>query len=427
MLLATDENADANFCSSDCDPMSMLLAAKLENIAAFDASEATRLQRTFEAEQEAYEDLRIALLIQSEEDSTALNSEALIEKDFQLASEAQEEEARAIKLQEEKDSLLASQAQAEEEKEYSALKEQLTKDTEMAKQLHEDLVSRVNSIVSKGDIVGLKALIEGGLDCSVISSVGAQHSPLQLSVKAQQFEVCKILLENGAVVDWVDASGDTALHNAAESNRLVFIKLLLETKAKVDVKNKLGQTALTLAAKGGYGEAVELLLQGGAYIYHKDGANKMPLQYVPFLSRSLKAKLEGMMGWGLLEAARKGRGDSVMSLMDRGASVFLSDEHNRTALHYAAAGGHSLVVEFLLQRNADPSALDRERQTPLHKAAAANAVHVFVTLLRHGARPTPDAKGRLPLQLCCNPTSHSQMALAEAAASKKEADPCKDA
>jgi ankyrin repeat protein len=426
MLMTTDENADANFCSSECDPMSLLLDAKLENIAAFDASEAKRLQRTYEVEHEAHEDLRIALLIQSEEDSTALNSEALIERDFQLASEAQEAEARAIKLQEEKDLLLASQAQAEEEKEFSAFKEQLTKDTEIARQLHEELVTRVSCIVTKGDVLGLKGLVEGGLDCSITSSVGLQHSPLQLSVKSHQFEACKILLENRAAVDWVDASGDTALHNAAESNKLAFIKLLLEAKAKVDVKNKLGQTALTLAAKGGYGEAVELLLQGGAYIYHKDGANKMPLQYVPFLSRSLKSKLEGMMGWGLLEAARKGRGDSVMSLMDRGASVFLSDEHNRTALHYAAGGGHSLVVEFLLQRSADPSVLDRERQTPLHKAAAANAVHVYVTLLRHGARPTLDAKGRLPLHLCCNPTIHSQMTLAEAAAGKNENSTTKD-
>ena len=419
-MIVTDENTDSNF-SSECDPMSMLLDAKLENIAAFDATEAKRLQRAYEAENEIHQDFRVALVIQSEEDYTALNSEAIIENDFRLATKAQEDEAREIKLQEEKDLLLASQAQEEEERQVNALKEQVSKDTEIASRLHDEFMSSVLAIVARGDTAALKGLIEKGLDCSLVSSVAPRHSPLQVSVKSNQTDACKLLLASGAATDYVDASGETALHYAAEGNKISCMKLLIEGKAKIDVKNRMGQTALTLAAKGGYSEAVDLLLQAGAYIYHKDVNNKMPLHYIPFLSRSLKSKLEGMMGWGLLEAARKGRGDRVIMLIDRGASVFLSDEHNRTALHYAAAGGHTLVVDFLLQRNADPNALDLERQSPLHKAAASNAVHAYLTLLRYGARPAADSKGRCPSQLCCHPASHGQITAAEAAATSGKA------
>jgi ankyrin repeat protein len=412
-MTVVDESSDADI-SSVCDPMSMLLDAKLENIAAFDATEAKRLQRAFEAEHELHKDFRMALAFQSEEDQTVLKSEALIENDFQLAAKAQEEEAQAIKLQEQKDLELASQAQEEEEREMNKMKNQVSQDTEIAKKLHDEFVSGVLTLVSKGDCVALKGLIDNGLDCSIVSSIAPRYSPLQMAVKSNQLDACKLLLASRAAVDYIDSAGDTALHIAAEGNKVAFIKVLLDGKATVDVKNKIGQTALTLTAKGGYSEAVDILLQAGAYIYHKDVHNKMPLQYVPFLSRSLKAKLEGMMGWALLEAARKGRGDKVMMLVDRGASVFLSDEHNRTALHHAAAGGHTLVVDFLLQRNADPNALDIERQSPLHKAAAGNAVHAFVTLQRYGARPTADSKGRCPSQLCCNPASYAQITAAEA-------------
>ena len=418
-MFIVDEDMGINVCSSDCDPMSMLLNAKLETIAAFDANEAKKLQRAYESENEIHQDLKIALLIQCEEDSTKIKSEVSTELDFLLAKKAQEEEELAVKLLEEKDRLFANQAQEEEENEFKSLKEQVLKDTEIAHRLHEEFVSSVLAIVSRGDMAALKDLIEKGLDCSVTSNNAPRLSPLQLSVKCQHLDICKLLLANGALVDWVNSEGDTALHIAAEGNKSSFIKLLLDAKASVDFKNKLGQSALTLAAKGGYSDATDVLLQGGAYIYHKDVYNKMPLQYVPFLSRSLKSKLEGMMGWGLLEAARKGRGDTVMLLMDRGASVFLSDEHNRTALHHAATGGHTLVVEFLLQRNADPNALDTEQQTPLHKAATGNAVHAYVTLLRHGARPAPDAKGRMPLQLCCHPASHGKMAAAQAVTMEK--------
>jgi ankyrin repeat protein len=419
-MLVTDENVQPISENVVCDPMSLLFEAKMENIVAFDAGEARRLQKQFTAEEAIQDDLRIALTIQSEEDASALNKDSLLEQDLLLAKKSLEEDAKAIKAQEEEDLRLANETQKQEEKLLDAVKEQLSKDADIAKQFHEDFVRNVHAVISRGDAKALNELIENGLDCSIRSSVGLQHTPLQLAVKFQHLEICKILLAKGADPDCTDLSGNTALHLATQKNKTVLMKLLLDNKAKVDVKNKLGQTALIFAAKGGYTEAVDLLLQRGAYIYHKDASNKMPLHFVPFLSRSLKSKLENMMGWSLLENARKGRGDTVMNLLDRGASVFLSDEHNRSALHYAAAGGHNLLVEHLMQRNADPNAVDIDRQSPLHKAAAANAAGVYHTLLRHGARPAADARGRMPADLCFSATHHDSLLQAEAACLKRD-------
>jgi hypothetical protein len=60
----------------------------------------------------------------------------------------------------------------------------------------------------------------------------------------------------------------------------------------------------------------------------------------------------------------------------------------QTAVHFAAAGGYGLVVEFLVQSHGlDINARDKDLQSPLHLAvrhAALDAVRVMVKL---GANP----------------------------------------
>jgi len=76
------------------------------------------------------------------------------------------------------------------------------------------------------------------------------------------------------------------------------------------------------------------------------------------------------------------------------------DEHQRSALHFAAAKGYSDVVEVLLRNGADPNQTDRLGNTPLHLAACTNHVPVVTLLLRAGtAVTTLDNNGRTPLQL----------------------------
>ena len=111
----------------------------------------------------------------------------------------------------------------------------------------------------------------------------------------------------------------------------------------------------------------------------------MAQQHVPFLCRSLKMLLERMCGWALLEASAKGRGNEVTDLVRKGASPRLTDEQLRTPLHFAAVGGHNIIVEFLLSNKSRINSVDRQGQTALHKAAQHNQELVVYTLLLHGA------------------------------------------
>lgn len=51
-------------------------------------------------------------------------------------------------------------------------------------------------------------------------------------------------------------------------------------------------------------------------------------------------------------------------LVEAGADVSKACEHDRTALHMAAAWGHADVARLLLEAGADPSVVDEEGLTP---------------------------------------------------------------
>ena len=96
--------------------------------------------------------------------------------------------------------------------------------------------------------------------------------------------------------------------------------------------------------------------------------------------------------------------EAVRMLLQRGANVELESRNamRLRALHSAAAGGSTEVVERLLQAGADPNARQRGGYTPLHAAAAAGRLDMLRALLSHGADPsavTDDGKTARELAL----------------------------
>ncbi len=97
----------------------------------------------------------------------------------------------------------------------------------------------------------------------------------------------------------------------------------------------------------------------------------------------------------LLIAAQLGDEAAARAALDGGASVESRDWHDeklsdvssisKTALHFAAAGGHLGVVRLLLDRGADVNSTTMRGETPLHLAATEGNAACAKLLLERGA------------------------------------------
>lgn len=67
----------------------------------------------------------------------------------------------------------------------------------------------------------------------------------------------------------------------------------------------------------------------------------------------------------------------MVELVKGGADTSVRDKHSRQPIHYAAAHGHTDVVEFLASRGADTDADDGRGRTPLHYTALGGYMFVY--------------------------------------------------
>ncbi len=98
------------------------------------------------------------------------------------------------------------------------------------------------------------------------------------------------------------------------------------------------------------------------------------------------------------DAAGAGSEGRVRELLEAGAPVDGTGEHDWTGLHRAVIGGHADVAALLLERGADPNARGQFDLTPLHWAALTGRADLVHLLVKRGARmDARDLWGRAPV------------------------------
>lgn len=112
-------------------------------------------------------------------------------------------------------------------------------------------------------------------------------------------------------------------------------------------------------------------------------------------------KLKDIVGERKLRAAANANTiETVGTLLDLGVNPCSPDNRQRTALHFAAAGGHTEVAKLLLERGADPNQRDSVGNTPLHLAACTTHIEMVTLLLKAGTNINAlDYSGRSPFHL----------------------------
>ncbi len=142
-------------------------------------------------------------------------------------------------------------------------------------------------------------------------------------------------------------------------------------------KNELDQASkndlLNLAARNGRVEIMLMLLEGGAQAETKDKVGRTPL----------------------MSAVQSRNPDALKLLVQKGADVNSRDSQDGTAILRAAGTyGNAPTVVALIEAGADVNAADRNGQTPLMWAARWGDAARVEALLKAGAKPDArDAKG----------------------------------
>jgi uncharacterized protein len=166
------------------------------------------------------------------------------------------------------------------------------------------------------------------VDPNALNPVGGEPA-LVLAMREGSMNVLKVLLADPSVrVDATAMNGNTALMMAAYKGNLPAVQALLAKGAAVQ---RSGWTALHYAAAGGHDDIAALLLERGAGI----DAVSPPASgaYTP-----------------LMMAAREGRQDSVLFLLEHGADPMLKNGEGLTAAQIAERADHKAIASAIQSR-----------------------------------------------------------------------------
>ena len=150
--------------------------------------------------------------------------------------------------------------------------------------------------------------------------------PVTDPAAAARVERVRRSLEQGLDVNKADPDGRTALMMAAFEGYTEVVEVLLDHGAEVDRIDVSGRSALMYASSGPFPQTVELLIENAAEVNRADTTE----------------------GWtALMFAAAEGHRLVVEILLGHGADIELTDEDGDAAIDHARERGQTDIVDLL--------------------------------------------------------------------------------
>lgn len=261
----------------------------------------------------------------------------------------------------------------------------------------------LHNFVAEGSLEILLFLFETTKAASIVNKVDYRSTglvPLHLACRfGGNLEICKALVDHGAIVNIVDCEGRTPLYFAQKYGNKEIINYLLE-KGAIDefpiqsaiamddaekVKSLLGKDADRIVnqrlTKKGYSPLHYAARLGrvsiGRYLIEEKKANV-----------NLVSKLGGKSA--LHMAASKGHVDFCKLLLDNGAYVDATDAKGDTPLMRACNRFHLDVCCLLLEKGADPNMENNDGYTPTIKSYPPIRIfdsRIYSEMLKFGGTP----------------------------------------
>ncbi len=238
----------------------------------------------------------------------------------------------------------------------------------------------------RGCIDMIKELIAEGASVNARDRFG--NTALLRAARAGENEAVKLLLAQNSDVHHRNIAGSTALLRAVTMNRRRTARILLSAGADPNQPNRRSVSPLIAAAYNGNVRMTELLLKSGARPEPRDATGKGAMVYAAakgypkivamLLDAGLSVDERYENGLTALMWAAGHTNDvpvdeglkTVTLLLERGATLKLTEDRGRSALMIAAERGHAEIVAALLKAGADRERKDAEGKTARDLAAS---------------------------------------------------------
>ncbi len=227
--------------------------------------------------------------------------------------------------------------------------------------------------VEAGDITRVKAMLRKGLKLGALGKSG--ESALHEAVDGQKMKIVELLLQAGASPNVRNQYGRTPLFAAVRNHDSEMVEQLLRAGADINAKEKLGHETPFLSSIGKRRvdqEMMRLLARHGADVHAVDGYGRTALNIASrylgekqCVSEEDRELINGLrktfVDIGVLhpdsncytEAAAAGDLPAVRRFIESGVPVDAMDEEERTALYMAISRRHPELVAYLLKAGAN--------------------------------------------------------------------------
>eukprot|EP00919_Chromeraceae_sp_WS-2016_P033014 GHVR01078058.1.p1 GENE.GHVR01078058.1~~GHVR01078058.1.p1 ORF type:complete len:993 (+),score=183.42 GHVR01078058.1:31-2979(+) len=274
--------------------------------------------------------------------------------------------------------------------------------------------------ISLASIEGYNDVIE--LLIASKSELNNAGHPLGYACMYGRVDTVRILIENGAYVNFIDYNGYTAILYASLSNSVEIVKLLIQNNATIDYSNYEGISALHLACSEGSVGVVKVLLDHNVDVNVVSKSGNTPLHYAVegsnpsvsevdvldivalLLDHNAHVLTTNQSGETPFEVSVRHFDEVSIQLLKHYSDLNQPDHFGRTPLHQAAIGGNPLICQKIIDMGGLLDLQDYSGSTPVSYASSTSMFDLVIVevLVKNGANLNiPDNEGATPIILTC--------------------------